>query len=163
MMRYEALFLTVPEITKSEMETIEKQLNDLVIDAHGEIISFERWGKYRLAYPVAKNEYGVYYLTRFQVGPEHTQKLLSELKNFLDIKYGNLVKRTMVSVLPVHKSLEYQRPESLEETPQDVDDFLRKNKMGAFVGKSGASFKKPRTSKQEPVEVGDLDETFDAE
>ena len=135
MFRYETLFLTVPEITKDEAVMIEKQFDELVNLAQGKILSFERWGKYRLAYPVANNDYGVYFLARFEINSDQANKFLNDLRLFLSIKHGNLAKRNMTSVLPLSKPLTYQRPESLEETPQDVDDFLRKNKMGGLIHK----------------------------
>lgn len=54
MNRYEALMLTVPEITADEAKSIEQQFDRLVADKKGSIISFEKWGKFRLAYPVKR-------------------------------------------------------------------------------------------------------------
>lgn len=133
MVRYETLFLTVPEITNDEASSIETQFDGLVRKAKGAFISFERWGKYRLAYPVAKNEYGVYFLVRFEVDPAQNIQLLDEIKSFFNLKYSNLVKRNLTSKLDPKASLAYQRPESLEESPHDVDDFLRKNKMEGLI------------------------------
>ena len=58
--------LTVPEITADETKSIEQQFDRVVADKKGTMVSFERWGKYRLAYPVKKNDYGVYFLARFE-------------------------------------------------------------------------------------------------
>ena len=67
MFRYEVLFLTVPEITKDESEGIKSHFLKVVRSHKGMLLSFERWGKYHLAYPVHNNEYGVYFLARFEV------------------------------------------------------------------------------------------------
>ena len=56
--RYEVLLLTVPEITLDESKNLEKQLNNLIQNNKGSFVSFERWGKYKLVYPVKKNDYG---------------------------------------------------------------------------------------------------------
>lgn len=153
MFRYETLFLTVPEITKDEAILIEKQFDELVNLAHGKILSFERWGKYRLAYPIANNDYGVYFLARFEIDSDQANKFLNDLRLFLSIKHGSLAKRNMTTVLPLSKPLAYQRPESLEETPQDVDDFLRKNKMGGLIHKGSR-----REKSQEEVSKESFDQ-----
>ena len=67
MNRYEVLILAAPEITEDESRGIEKSVEELVKSVKGDVISFERWGKYKLAYSVRKHEYGVYFLARFAV------------------------------------------------------------------------------------------------
>ncbi len=67
MLRYEALMLVIPEITHDEAKALESQVESVVKNGGGATLSFERWGKYRLAYPVKRNEYGIYFLVRFEV------------------------------------------------------------------------------------------------
>lgn len=43
MLRYETLLLAVPEITKDETSSLEKQVDQLIKKAKGSVISFERW------------------------------------------------------------------------------------------------------------------------
>lgn len=128
MNRYEALMLTVPEITADEAKSIEQQFDRLVADnKKGSIISFEKWGKFRLAYPVKKNEYGVYFLARFESAqPE----VVEEVKNLLEVKLHELIMRSMMTKLGAKQSLVYQRPQSLEEAPaREVGSFLKENRM----------------------------------
>lgn len=122
--RYEALMLTVPELTKDETVLIEKQIDEAVRKAAGSVISFERWGKYRLEYPVKKNDYGVYLLARFEI-PKGSQAL-QDLQTMFAIKLNLIVMRHMVHALE-SPSLVYQRPKSLEEAPESGDGrgFLR--------------------------------------
>jgi small subunit ribosomal protein S6 len=114
--RYEMLMLAVPEITQDEQAEIEKNFDTIVRKAQGSIISFERWGKYRLAYPVKKNDYGVYLLTRFEI-PQATSAL-EEIKALFVLKFGEFVMRNLLEKLDPKQSLEYQRPKSLEEAPE---------------------------------------------
>lgn len=124
MYRYEALLLTVPEITQDELRSLESELDRLVRSAKGTLLSFERWGKYRLAYPVRRNEYGVYCLARFEL-PE-AQQTLAAIKALFSIKLHDIVMRNIFSRLDFKKSLVYQRPKSLEETPsRDVGTFFK--------------------------------------
>ena len=117
MLRYETLYLTIPEITTDESSTIERQLEKVLKDNQATLISFERWGKFKLAYPVRKNEYGVYFLVRYETAPENGSKTLEDLTTFFRVKHNDLVMRFMTTALDPEKPLTYQRPESLEEAP----------------------------------------------
>lgn len=130
MYRYEALMLTVPEVTADETKAIEQEFNRLVADKKGSMISFERWGKYRLAYPIKKNDYGVYFLARFEAAqPE----LVEGIKTLLDVKMHEVVMRSMISALDPKDSLAYQRPQSLEEAPaREVGSFMKDSKSDSM-------------------------------
>lgn len=135
--RYETLMLTVPEITQDETKRLEKEFDRLVADAKGTTLSFERWGKYHLAYPVQKNDYGVYFLVRYEV-PEGS-KVQDELKSLFTIKVNTFVMRSVTTSLDPKGSLAYQRPKSLEESPGtrgDVKDFLKEHKMEGLLSSS---------------------------
>lgn len=129
--RYEALMLTVPEITADETKSIEQQFDRVVADKKGTMVSFERWGKYRLAYPVKKNDYGVYFLARFETA--EPASLINEVKTLLDVKLHELISRSIINRLDEKQSLAYQRPQSLEEAPaREVGSFLREGKMDSM-------------------------------
>ena len=122
--QYEALLLTVPEITGDEAKHLETALDKTIKAGSGSIISFERWGKYKLSYDINKNEYGVFFLTRFEV-PQGTT-LVNDLKTLLKVKLNNVVMRDMVSALNPKHPLTYQRPRSLEEAPtREAETFVR--------------------------------------
>lgn len=130
MMRtYELLMLAVPEITEDESKALEKHVEEQVKQGQGSMVLFDRWGKYRLAYPVNKNEYGVYFLARFQAPTE--TNLLDELKRSFVVRLHTTVMRHMISVLDGAVSAAYQRPLSLEETPaREVGSFMREGREG---------------------------------
>ncbi len=125
--RYEALMLTVPEITADETKSIEQQFDRVVADHKGSIISFERWGKYRLAYPVKNNDYGVYFLARFESAAPQT--IIEDVKNLLNVKLHEVIMRSIIAKIEDGQSLVYQRPQSLEEAPaREVGSFLKESK-----------------------------------
>lgn len=155
MLRYEALFLAVPEITADESSNVEVQFHELISKNNGETLSFERWGKYRLAYEVRKNEYGVYYLARFEVPAEKPADVLEKLRQFFAVKNNDLVMRHTLTRLEADASLEYKRPESLEEAPRrDVDSFLKENKMtGLMRDKKEARVESVKENKAEEAQA----------
>ena len=127
--RYELLMLTTPEITQDETKELEKQLSNLIKTRNGSVIAFDRWGKYRLAYPVNHNDYGVYFLIRFEVDAENKEALLKAIKDVFVFKFNTLIPKHIVERIDAQGSMEYKRPASLEDNPQDVDMFLKRNEM----------------------------------
>jgi len=125
--------LAVPELTKDENTNLEKGFDAVIRGVKGSVISFERWGKYRLAFPVRKNDYGIYFLARFEA--EDTSPALDNLKTFFTIKVNNIVMRNVITRLAPDASLAYQRPKSLEEaaSSRDVGTFLKENKMEGLM------------------------------
>ena len=133
--QYEALLLTVPEITGDEVKNLETQLDKTIKAATGSTISFERWGKYKLAYDVNKNEYGIFFLARFEA-PERST-LVNDLKALFKVKFNSVVMRDMVSVLNPKQPLTYQRPRSLEEAPtRETETFAKEKASNYFSAES---------------------------
>lgn len=161
--RYEALMLAVPEVTQDEARSIETALEKAVKENKGGFISFERWGKFRLSYPVQKNEYGVYFLTRFEAPAGSA--VLDEVKSLFSIKLHNIVMRSIIDRLEDEGSLEYQRPKSVEESPtRDVKTFLKENKMEGLlssVDKKDESQEFSSRSKSSDIEDGQDDAAND--
>ncbi|MCL5874869.1 MAG: 30S ribosomal protein S6 [Candidatus Dependentiae bacterium] len=123
MITYEVLILTVPTITQDETKNLETQCERVIKENKGNTISFERWGKYRLAYPVKKNDYGVYFLARFE--SEEPGVIVEAIRTLMTVRLNDLVMRHMATLLDPKRSLAYQRPQSLEEAPvREVGGFM---------------------------------------
>jgi small subunit ribosomal protein S6 len=147
--RYETLMLAVPEITKDEASALEKTIDKLIKDTKGSLISFERWGKYRLCYPVRKNEYGVYFLTRYETDKANADSLVKAISDLFKLKYHEIVMREMTSRL-LGTDLTYVKPDSLEDIPtRDVDSFLRENKMEGLISTGSSDEKSAKGSRDE--------------
>lgn len=145
MPRYESLMLTVPEITTDEVATLQSSIESLLSRFQATTISFERWGKYKLAYPVRKHEYGVYFLVRFQVEEKKKDELLQELAAFFAVKNNELIMRHVVTALPEIGSLDYQRPLSLEETPTREVEVRDLRDGSRFSSRSQRTYQKEAT------------------
>jgi small subunit ribosomal protein S6 len=157
MIRYETLFITLPEITSSEGSELEKHFEKAVTNEKGTVISLEKWGKYHLAYPIENRDYGVYYLMRFEVAEDRKEKVLNDLKNLFRVKLVDLIMRDITVRLHPKASLEYTRPESLEEAPntKDIDVIMKESK--GYIG----SKEKPRgASDEKQKESFELEEEF---
>ncbi len=141
MTKYEYLMLANPGITGDETSGLEQNFEKLVKQFKGNLVSFDRWGKCRLAYPVKHQDYGVYYMVRFEM--DAPQEFLKEIKLLLDVKYNDLIMRTATVKIEENESYSDYRPESVEDLPtRNVDQFLRENKMEGLIGKAEKEEKK---------------------
>lgn len=136
MVYYETLLLADPSITQDEVKSIETALTTLSKSKKSSMISFEKWGKYLLAYPVKKNPYGVYLLARFE--SEEASSLPKEIATLCKVKLSNTVMRDMTTRLAKNASLSYEKPPSLEDEPSaasagSVKTFLRENNMEGLM------------------------------
>jgi small subunit ribosomal protein S6 len=161
MLRYEVLLLTVPEITKDESQSIQDLFSKTIRKAKGTMLAFDRWGKYRLAYQVRKNEYGVYFLVRFDVEQSERDALLADLTDIFVFKCNTLIMKNIIQRLEDNADLAYNRPESLEDNPQDLNDFLKKNEMNGFLKKNPA--RQTEESKEASVEAFAIEEASEIE
>ncbi len=154
MVCYETLILAAPEITQDETSKLEKQFAEHVKKAQGTLTSYDRWGKYRLAYPIRHNDYGVYFLTRYEIDPANVAEFINELRKLFIYKFENIVMRQMTTRLE-GDDLSYTKPDSLEEIPSgDVDSFLRENKMeGLLSSTSKEKEEKKAVSEVKPTET----------
>lgn len=128
--RYEMLILATPEITQDEMSELEKLFDKKVQEYKGEVASFDKWGKYLLAYPVNGREYGVYFLARFTLPSDAVVEAIKEVKSLLELKFNACVMRYMASVLAPDVPTTYKRPLSLEEAPREVVQFMKEGRGG---------------------------------
>jgi len=132
MLRYETLILARPEITQDELTLLERQIDKLVSTApQGKLSSFDRWGKYRLCFPVAKNEYGIYILARYEVDASKTTgTMFKELDTFLKIKCNDFIMRHVHIKLGKNAPAHYQKPDALDASRSaNIDTFLKENKV----------------------------------
>jgi len=147
MFRYEILVLTIPEITKDETSTLEFQVDKLIRGIKGATISFERWGKYRLAYPVKKNDYGVYFLVRFET--EEKRSISKDLNTLFVVKFSDIVMRNLVSSIGPNQSLDYEKPPSLEDTPRrHISSFIEEK--GLLKSQKTKGLRSSEKVKEEP-------------
>lgn len=114
MKHYETLMLLPVTATPADLALVEKQLKTLVKAAHGNVSTFDKWGRYKLAYPINKQEYGVYVLARYEVADE-AQPFFQKLEHFLKVKCVDSVMRYVhVSLTPAQYAEAYIKPEAME-------------------------------------------------
>lgn len=137
MLRYETLFLARTEITDDEVSSIERYLDKELATIHGKLTLFDKWGKYRLTYPVKKSDYGVYILVRYEIGDEtKVPAFVKELDSFIKIKCNEFIMRYITVKLPKNAPSAYIKPDPIDANRStNVDSFVKEHKMEGILGK----------------------------
>ncbi len=142
MLLYETLILSHTHVTNDELSAMEDFFDKLTSDVGGAVKSFDKWGKYRLAYPIKKNDYGMYLLVRYELPQDKLSNVFKDLDSFLKIKCNETVLRSVTKRLDSDLPLEYRRPEPVDARSGSLDTFLKDNKMESFLGGNYSSKKK---------------------
>lgn len=134
MLKYETLILARTQITADELSMIESYFENLLSDAKGKVLAFDKWGKYRLAYPVKKNDYGIYILIRYEMPEQAVTSAFKKLSEFFKIKCNEIVMRNASVKLNKDASSIYKYPESVDVgRAGGLDTFIKENKMEGFL------------------------------
>ncbi|ACX53215.1 ribosomal protein S6 [Ammonifex degensii KC4] len=75
MRAYETMYIVRPQVEGEALEAVVEKFKKIVEDGGGTVVSIDRWGKRRLAYPIEKEREGQYIVMRFQAEPPVVQEL----------------------------------------------------------------------------------------
>ena len=111
---YETLMLLKTEATGDEIKFLEDSINKRVTEFGGSIVAFDKWGKLRLAYPIKKQDYGIYILSRYSIPKIKASAFVKDLETFFVIKCNEFVIRNVSVLLEDEHSEDYKRPDSVD-------------------------------------------------
>lgn len=63
--QYELIYVTQPQLNATDLEGLATKVAGLIEKAKGQVLAVEDWGRKKLAYPIAKNEHGIYNYINF--------------------------------------------------------------------------------------------------
>jgi small subunit ribosomal protein S6 len=69
MRNYELAYIAHPDLDETELKTLEERVTGWVDAAGGKIVKVDRWGKRRLAYAIAKQNDGHYFIIDVEMPP----------------------------------------------------------------------------------------------
>jgi small subunit ribosomal protein S6 len=75
---YEHTYITIPELTIQELDSIKNKINEILKKNDGQIIKEEDWGVRTLAYAINKNSKGKYN----NLYIEGNNKIIKEIEQF---------------------------------------------------------------------------------
>lgn len=166
MINYETLMLVCTEITGDEISALESQIDKIVTGKKGQMTLFDKWGKYKLAYPVKKSMYGVYILARYELPEDQLSSFFSDIDTLFRIKYNELVMRHVTLKLADDVSSVYKYPEPIgSHGTSNLDSFIKENKMKGLID---TPVKKEKEQGKEEAEISipveePVDETDETE
>ncbi|MFH1832266.1 MAG: 30S ribosomal protein S6 [bacterium] len=128
--RYETLMLARTEITNDELSSIENSFDKICTDLQGKLTTFDKWGKFQLAYPVKKNSYGMYFLARYELPVTTVPEAAKKINAFLTIKCHETVLRSVTIALDANAPTAYLKPEGIDSSrPSSIDTMLKEGKI----------------------------------
>lgn len=132
MVRYETLILVRSESTAEDRAFLEKSISGMISQFNGVVSTFDQWGKLRLAYPVAKENYGLYILVRYELPVEAVAQFTKDLHMFFRIKASEFVFRFVNVRLEADAPTTYVRPEPVDSAKAlaEAGSFVREGREG---------------------------------
>jgi len=121
---YETIFILNPETAPETVEQIAGRLTDVVTRLDGRLLRAENWGRRRLAYPVRKNQKGVYIYLRY-LGYEDMVLELERNMRMLEPVIKHMTVKIDEDVNPESRPVREEDISFLpqfEEEPEPVED-----------------------------------------
>lgn len=124
-LQYEIAVIYHPDL-EVDLTKAEDRVKKIFADNGGKIVNTDNWGKKKLAYPIAKNEHGVYVFYTVEVAPTSVQKIESVL-NITDEVIRYLIVRLDPKQLAKVEAAKKEKAERAEkakknETEEDKTD-----------------------------------------
>jgi small subunit ribosomal protein S6 len=113
MREYELTVLVHPDL-EADLETPLGVVRKIITDNDGKITSEDNWGKKRLAYRIAKEDFAVYVYMTVELPPQ----ALSKVDNTLNITDG-VLRHLIVSVDPKAKAAQAEAANKSDETEEE--------------------------------------------
>ena len=89
---YELVFITVPTLSEEDLVVVLKQIKKTLNEFDGELIHEYVWGRRRLAYQIAGNDFGVYHAWYFTGSGKTVDELQRQFGYSDDVLRNQIVK-----------------------------------------------------------------------
>lgn len=77
---YELVIIVTPEATEEKLEARLNSISQYITGHGGSVVSMDKWGKRRLAYPIKKSFEGNYIVFKFSLPPKASHELENNLR-----------------------------------------------------------------------------------
>ena len=89
---YELVFITVPTLSEEDLEVVLKKIKKTLTEFGGKLIHEYVWGRRRLAYEIAGNDFGVYHAWYFTGSGKTVDELQRQFGYSDDVLRNQIVK-----------------------------------------------------------------------
>ena len=121
MNQYELIYVTRPTLNADELATLSTKVSGLIEKAEGQVLAAEEWGRRRLAYPIMKNEHGLYTYINFvapadaPLGVEKSMGLDDSFMRYMTVRLGENVDVSAVREVAESRKAERDAARAAEE------------------------------------------------
>lgn len=117
---YEIAVLYHPDL-EIDLEKASNKVEKIITDNGGKIIKTDNWGKRKLAYPIAKNDFAVYVFLTVEMPAEGVQKIELTL-NITDEVIRFLITRPDLKAKAKAEALASEKAKKAAERGDHADD-----------------------------------------
>ncbi len=157
MKHYETLVLLRTDSTEERIKLLEKTISNAVESANGTVVTFDRWGKYKLAYPIERQSYGIYILSRYDLPDDKVKSFFSDFSSNIQVKFSDFVMRHVnVALKPAQAGAEYKKPSAIDETESASSDRRIMSMSGQNVSHEDDDFFEDSRSDGEVLDISRL-------
>lgn len=118
MRKYELAFIVHPDLEET-VDKVKDMVSGFIKKAGGAIINTDNWGKRKLAYPIAKNDFGVYVFLKFEAEPKAIKNIE---KNVL--KSEEIIRHLLVTFEEVPFKREEKKEEPFKEEKKKEPEMI---------------------------------------
>lgn len=105
---YETTYIINSNLEDNQIESIITRYTELITNNGGEVVTVDRWGRKRLAYPIKKKNAGFYVQMNYKAPTDIVKKLESAFKldeeiiRYLTISVNKNMKKARAGIKEVH-------------------------------------------------------------
>jgi small subunit ribosomal protein S6 len=126
MQQYEVAVIYHPDL-EVDLSKGENRVKKIITDNGGKIVNSDNWGKKKLAYPIAKNESGVYVFYTVEIAPEAVSKMEGTL-NITDEVIRYLIVRLDPKELAKAEAAKQAKAERAEKKKNEATEKEKKRR-----------------------------------
>lgn len=112
---YELVTILDPDIRDEDLGPTLDRINQFIVSRGGEIQNVDRWGRRRLAYPIARKLEGTYIVTLLRLPPARAAELEANLRISEDVLRHLLVRYSPAEVAEALAASQRRRPRPASE------------------------------------------------
>jgi small subunit ribosomal protein S6 len=120
MNQYEIAVLYHPDL-EIDLDKAAAKVTKILTDNGGKVVAEDNWGKRKLAYPISKNEHGVYVFYTVELPPESVRKVESTL-NITDEVIRFLLTRPDLKAIAKAEAAKAEKAKKAAERGEKVED-----------------------------------------
>lgn len=120
MAQYEIAILYHPDL-EVDLTKAEEKVTKLFTDNGGKVVNTDNWGKRKLAYPIAKQEYAVYVFYTVEMPGEGVQKVETTL-NITDEVIRFLITKPNLKAIAKAEALKEEKAKKQAERGDRAND-----------------------------------------